>query len=353
MMKRRLQSLPACFTFLTVCFFFFLLLLLTAPRRIQAQTVISFDRASVNVMKGKSRQLGIRCKDKYTVRSTDTSIATVTHSGLVKGKKPGDCEIVVKSGDESATIPVHVLRSLRSKSGEFLFMGHRGYQDQYPENTIPSFQGALDYGADGVEFDVWCTKSQDLLVFHDATLNRMCKKNGSIRSLTESSRRKYKVTRRGKKASIPTLEETLRFLKQNDAWAFIHLKYHGGPEYFGERADLVADCVRETGMTEKSVVFCSSGSTVSFFKKNHPDIALGFFYGGSSAAQARSYMSKAKRWGADWFYLYQKAPITYQNVKFAHELGLKIGLYQTTTKKQILDLLDFGADFSMMYHKLI
>ena len=65
--------------------------------------------------------------------------------------------------------------------------------------------------------------------------------------------------------------------------------------------------------------------------------------GMSSAAQARSYMSKAKHWGADWFYLYQKAPITYQNVKFAHELGLKIGLYQTTTKKQILDLLDFGA----------
>ena len=85
----------------------------------------------------------------------------------------------------------------------FAEFGLEGYQDQYPENTIPAFQGALDYGADGVEFDVWCTKSQDLLVFHDATLNRMCKKNGSIRSLTDSSRRKYKVTRRGKKASIP------------------------------------------------------------------------------------------------------------------------------------------------------
>ena len=103
---------------------FLCLLILAGSVSVHAE--IHFDRASVNVLKGKTRKVRIFCKGKYSIATTNKSVATVTHSGKVKGKRAGNCEIVVTCGTESARIPVHVLRSLRA--GDILFVGHRGDQ---------------------------------------------------------------------------------------------------------------------------------------------------------------------------------------------------------------------------------
>ena len=34
---------------------------------------------------------------------------------------------------------------------------HRGYSAKYPENTLLSFEKAIDLGVDAIEFDVWLT----------------------------------------------------------------------------------------------------------------------------------------------------------------------------------------------------
>jgi glycerophosphoryl diester phosphodiesterase len=43
-----------------------------------------------------------------------------------------------------------------------------------PENTVAAMKHALACGADVLEFDVWLTRDQKVVVFHDATLARMC-----------------------------------------------------------------------------------------------------------------------------------------------------------------------------------
>lgn len=50
--------------------------------------------------------------------------------------------------------------------------GHRGMMGLYPENTLLSFEKALEAGADGLEIDVHMTKDGEFVVMHDATLNR-------------------------------------------------------------------------------------------------------------------------------------------------------------------------------------
>ena len=52
----------------------------------------------------------------------------------------------------------------------FMIVGHRGFRSQYPENTIPSFIAAMDYGLDSLEFDVHPTKDGKLVVTHDHTV---------------------------------------------------------------------------------------------------------------------------------------------------------------------------------------
>jgi glycerophosphoryl diester phosphodiesterase len=46
-------------------------------------------------------------------------------------------------------------------------IGHRGAMGHAPENTIASFQKALDLACDEVETDVWLTQDGRLLVSHD------------------------------------------------------------------------------------------------------------------------------------------------------------------------------------------
>lgn len=57
---------------------------------------------------------------------------------------------------------------LRVPLREFYNVGHRGAPYHFPENTIASFQKALQLGANGFEFDLCLTADNRVLIFHDA-----------------------------------------------------------------------------------------------------------------------------------------------------------------------------------------
>ncbi len=74
-----------------------------------------------------------------------------------------------------------------------LIFGHRGARYSAPENSIPSFENALKFGADGVELDVHLTKDGKLVVIHDSTLKRINGSNMLIRDLTFEDIKKLNI----------------------------------------------------------------------------------------------------------------------------------------------------------------
>ena len=62
--------------------------------------------------------------------------------------------------------------------------GHRGYCAKYPENTLISFEAALDLGVDAIEFDVWLTSDKVPVLMHDGNALRTCGVNVHLRDLT-------------------------------------------------------------------------------------------------------------------------------------------------------------------------
>ena len=38
--------------------------------------------------------------------------------------------------------------------------GHRGFCAEYPENTLLSYEKAIELGVDAIEFDVWLSKDK-------------------------------------------------------------------------------------------------------------------------------------------------------------------------------------------------
>ena len=53
-----------------------------------------------------------------------------------------------------------------------LIEGHRGICAKYPENTLISFEAAIDRGVDAFEFDVWLTKDKVPVIMHDGNAAR-------------------------------------------------------------------------------------------------------------------------------------------------------------------------------------
>lgn len=62
--------------------------------------------------------------------------------------------------------------------------GHRGAKGYRPENTLASFEYALQLGCDGLEFDVFCTTDNELVVFHDEDTLALTGVPGRIAEMT-------------------------------------------------------------------------------------------------------------------------------------------------------------------------
>jgi glycerophosphoryl diester phosphodiesterase len=85
-------------------------------------------------------------------------------------------------------------------------IGHRGASAIEPENSVAAFQRAARDGADGVELDVLCCATGEVLVFHDDDLRRLAARPERIADLPYSELRDLRLT---SGACIPTLEEAL------------------------------------------------------------------------------------------------------------------------------------------------
>ena len=58
---------------------------------------------------------------------------------------------------------------------------HRGYWKDYPENSLPAIQAAIDLGADMVEFDITTTDDGTLYLLHDWGLDRLTNGHGIVK----------------------------------------------------------------------------------------------------------------------------------------------------------------------------
>lgn len=87
------------------------------------------------------------------------------------------------------------------------YYAHRGcYNRKRPENSVEAIKVAADNGL-GLEIDVHLTKDGRLVVFHDHTLRRMCKRKGVIEDMTLDEITACALN--GTVHKIPALEEVL------------------------------------------------------------------------------------------------------------------------------------------------
>lgn len=89
---------------------------------------------------------------------------------------------------------------------------HRGLFDNdsdAPENSLAAFKKAVEAGY-GIELDVQLSKDKKLVVFHDATLKRMCGVEGKVWEYTLEELKQFRL--KDTNEQIPTFEEFLQIV---------------------------------------------------------------------------------------------------------------------------------------------
>ena len=216
-------------------------------------------------------------------------------------------------------------------------VAHRGYSGAYPENTLSSFAGAYAAGAQTVEFDVRKTKDDQLVIYHDDTLQRFTGDQTTIADHTydellqidagEWFGREYRLER------IPTLDQTLALLSSTNMRIFCELKNIGDDPSFA--TEVYQKCA-DYGVLDR-VVFLSFNyeylSAIKAIDPNQPIMVLASF--GKS--------NLPTRFPAEYYGVNMKT-LTPKTIRAIHDAGAKVYSYTPQTKGQMLSLQRLGVD---------
>ena len=237
-----------------------------------------------------------------------------------------------------------------------LVIGHRGYCQFAPENTLPSFKLAMAAGADLVELDYYHSKDGQLVVVHDPELDRTTdatnhwqQQHVSVQSKTVAEIQtldagswfdpKYAGTK------IPLLNEALDTIQKGNV-TLIERKE-------GDAAACIK-LLRARDLINKVVVQAFDWEYLRDFHQQEPEQVLGalgpphMLPGGNKPDK-----KMPKELNAAWLDELQKTgakaavwnqQVSKESVKLAHERGLKVWVYTINDPDLANRLLDMGVD---------
>lgn len=140
----------------------------------------------------------------------------------------------------------------------FKLIGHRGAAGYAPENTMPSFQKAVDLGAKWVEFDVRMSVDQKPMVIHDKDLSRVLDRPHRVEMTSSSMLNGFGVL---------SLEDALGFLEDKGVGAYVEIK-----SCPSEHLDVIVECVKK-GVCPR-IISSFDHALLMQIRTNHPTIML-------------------------------------------------------------------------------
>jgi glycerophosphoryl diester phosphodiesterase len=217
--------------------------------------------------------------------------------------------------------------------------GHRGCAALYPENTLLSYEKAIELGVDAIEFDIWLSKDKVPVLMHDGNPKRTCGVDGHLREMTLEeiktlcpySPQKFGDEYLGK-VEVPTFRELLELVKAKkpDLKLGVEIK-----EYTEETVDLTVAMLKEYGFFEQCWFYAFNGRIIRYLKEKYnartmgyPDFQMGEFCGYEWYDEIGICMSLVKSELCD-FYI---------------KKGLPTHLFCADTEEDVQLCIDKGAD---------
>lgn len=224
-----------------------------------------------------------------------------------------------------------------------IILAHRGDLAHAPENTLPSFQQAIQKGADGVELDAKLTADGHVVVFHDMTVDRTTNGNGKLASFSLEAIRKLDAgswfSEKFKGVQVPLLKEVFEIVGK-DKLINIELTNYTTPR--DGLVDKVCDLIKRHG-NQKQIIFSS------FFASNLkrgaqvlPEVSRGLLaMPGIAGIWARSFGFTFGEYKALHPHI---SSVSREQINRVHRLKRRVHVWTANLPEEIIKLKEWGVD---------
>ena len=224
-----------------------------------------------------------------------------------------------------------------------LILAHRGASAHAPENTLAAYELALVQGAHGVELDAKLSADGEVVVIHDATVDRTTDGKGRVSQLTLAALRELDAgsffSEKFNGEKIPTLAEVFEAIGDR-ALINVELTNYSTPR--DGLADKVCELVKRFGLEEKVLFSSFLPSNLKRTRNLLPDTPRGLLaLGGWIGWWARSFGFNFGDYQALHPHLNDTTP---QQIARVHRLKRRIHVYTVNAAEDIRRLINWNVD---------
>jgi glycerophosphoryl diester phosphodiesterase len=218
-------------------------------------------------------------------------------------------------------------------------IAHRGASGHTPENTLASFERAVQLGASFIETDLHLTRDARFVAIHDATLERTSNGRGEVRDFTLAELRRLDVgmwyDREHMGQRIPTLEEILEFARKHDVIFYLEVKYDAS---WGMHHSLIA-ALQKPEYAGRTIVISFDQATLAALRRVDATAMMGFLVDDARADSVKEALELGAR------QLCPKASmVTPELVQQAHGADLQVAAWTVDDPKEMRRIIAAGVD---------
>ena len=218
---------------------------------------------------------------------------------------------------------------------DIIVIGHRGAMGHALENTIESVEKAIDLKVDGIEIDVFKSKSGELIVYHDPSLSRLSNSTAFIEQITIDSIKKVELIGG---LSIPTLNEVIDIIPEK---IFLNIELKGENTAY-ETNKIIIKYLSESNFTPSKFIISSfRWDELKKFRNINKDVPIAILV--DSLYKIDNAIKLAKEINAVALNPNNKF-ITKKIVKKIQSNNIKVYPYTMNTPKNIKRMKSIGVD---------
>lgn len=222
-------------------------------------------------------------------------------------------------------------------------IAHRGASAYAPENTLSSFQLAIEQNADAIEFDVRLSKDHQVVAIHDKEVNRTTDFRGKVRKLRLDDLKKMDAGSYYhpffKNEKIPTLQEIIS-LFGNSTLFNIEIKNH--LLFHTRLPKMIAQLISENELIENTLISSFNPLDLMVIRQTAPEIELGFLVPpGKYNFLSEIFFEKLINFDSIHF---DFRDISKELVEKYHNKNKSVFAYTVNNIEDINELADYGID---------
>jgi glycerophosphoryl diester phosphodiesterase len=228
-----------------------------------------------------------------------------------------------------------------------LFAAHRGGALLWPENSLLAFRNALALGVDYLELDVHLSRDGEVVVIHDATLERTTTGAGPVRERTLAELATLRLKDRGGavvEERIPTLDQVVALAAAGKRQILLEIKTDERRERYPGIEEKVFAVLDRHRFTPFTVVMAFEGATWRRARQVRPDARVAALYSARALPGPAVVPELAVLRAAGVVFVgLEQALVTAEVATQVRLAGLTLGVWTVNEREAIARFIDQGV----------